>query len=83
MRIRFPLLALLVVTLMVAGSSLWAGERKESPIETIAGGEANDIAGPEFSFGSIAGLATDSLGNTYFTIQALNRVYRLGTWGGC
>jgi len=52
-----------------------------SLIETIAGGEANGVSGTDFSFGSVAGLAADTAGNTYFTLQALDRVYRLGVGG--
>lgn len=52
-----------------------------SLIETIAGSEDGAVAGTEFSFGGIAGLATDAVGNTYFTIQARSRVYRLGVDG--
>jgi sugar lactone lactonase YvrE len=56
-------------------------ELQTSSIETIAGAEATRVAGTEFSFGSVAGLATDAVGNTYFTLQALSRVYRLGVDG--
>lgn len=52
-----------------------------SNIETIAGVEGDDVPGKEFSFGGLAGLAADSFGNTYFTLQPLNRVYRLGADG--
>ncbi|HEY6306836.1 MAG TPA: SMP-30/gluconolactonase/LRE family protein [Candidatus Angelobacter sp.] len=54
---------------------------RTSSIETIAGATASDRAGKEFSFGAVAGLATDAVGNTYFTIQPLSQVFRLGTDG--
>ena len=56
-------------------------EAASSLIETIAGGEPASVRGTEFSFGSVSGLATDSSGNVYFTIQSLNRVYRLDADG--
>lgn len=52
-----------------------------SSIETIAGGEPTSVPGTEFSFASISGLAADTDGNIYFSIQAKSRVYRLGTDG--
>jgi len=58
-----------------------AQDLPSSSIETIAGAEAAGVAGTDFSLNSIAGLANDAVGNTYFTIQALNRVYRLGVDG--
>src|SRR5271165_4300774 len=52
-----------------------------SLIETIAGAELSGVPGAEFSIASISGLAIDARGNTYFGIQAKNRVYRLGADG--
>src|SRR5882672_10206547 len=58
-----------------------AQEFPPSSIETIAGAEATGVPGTEFSFGSVTGLALDAAGNTYFSLQALDRVYRLGVDG--
>src|SRR5882724_3888660 len=52
-----------------------------SSINTIAGGEATNVPGPEFSLPYVSGLAEDSDGNVYFSIQAKDRVYRLGIDG--
>jgi sugar lactone lactonase YvrE len=52
-----------------------------SSIETIAGAAASGLTGKEFSFGAVAGMATDRVGNIYFTIQPLSQVFRLGTDG--
>jgi sugar lactone lactonase YvrE len=60
---------------------LYAQKQQTSLIETIAGATASDRKGTEFSFGAIAGLATDAAGNTYFTIQPLAQVFRLGPDG--
>jgi hypothetical protein len=74
----FPLLGFLFLSFSARPQSR---EVPSSLIETIAGGEANGVSGTDFSFGSVAGLAADTAGNTYFTLQALNRVYRLGVGG--
>src|SRR5947209_8475692 len=72
------------VLLLLAFSFLTSSARPQaerlptSSIETIAGAEATDVAGTEFSFASVAGLATDAVGNTYFSLVAMSRVYRLG-----
>lgn len=52
-----------------------------SSIETIAGGEPASVLGTEFSFASISGLAADTDGDIYFSIQANSRVYRLSADG--
>lgn len=70
------LLSLLCISLFVHADS-----PRQSVIETIAGSADDGVLGTEFSFGGLAGFATDSFGNTFFTIQALNRVYRLGIDG--
>lgn len=70
------LLALLCISIFVHADS-----SQQSVIETIAGSSDDGVLGTEFSFGGLAGFATDSFGNTFFTIQALNRVYRLGIDG--
>ncbi len=49
-----------------------------STIETVAGGEPTSAPGPEFSISSVSGLAADSNGTIYFSIQARNQVFRLG-----
>ena len=57
------------------------GRQPISSINTIAGGEATNVPGPEFSLPFVSGLAEDSNGNVYFSIQAKDRVYRLGVDG--
>jgi sugar lactone lactonase YvrE len=52
-----------------------------STIETIAGGEHTGIPGPEFGISSVSGLAADSDGNVYFSIEAKSQVFRLGVGG--
>jgi outer membrane protein assembly factor BamB len=52
-----------------------------SSAETIAGGEPTSVLGTEFSLASVSGLAGDADGDIYFSIQARNRVYRLGPDG--
>jgi len=52
-----------------------------SKIETIAGGESTQVPGTEFSISSVSGLAADSEGNTYFSIQARSQVFRIGVDG--
>jgi serine/threonine-protein kinase len=52
-----------------------------STIETIAGGEPTGIQGSEFGISSVSGLAADSDGNIYFSIQAKSQVFRLGVDG--
>jgi sugar lactone lactonase YvrE len=69
-------LPLLFITLSLQGEEIHT-----SVIQTIAGSADDYILGTEFSFGGLAGLATDSFGNTFFTVQALSRVYRLGLDG--
>jgi len=49
-----------------------------SSIETIAGGEPTSVPGVDFGFASVSGLAADTDGSIYFSIQAKSRVYRLG-----
>lgn len=71
---------------MLTGFAILAGliqlqAQTPSLIETIAGAGSTSTAGADFSFGSLAGLATDGLGNTYFTLQSLNQIYRLGPDG--
>jgi sugar lactone lactonase YvrE len=79
---RIGCLLLLVITLCFdTASRSQSREAHTSLIETIAGGEAAGVPGPEFSFASVAGLAADAYGNTYFTLQYMNRVYRLGIDG--
>jgi hypothetical protein len=75
------LLSLLGFFFLSSSTRPQSQEAPSSLIETIAGGEANGEAGADFSFGSVAGLAADTAGNTYFTLQALSRVYRLGVDG--
>ena len=58
-----------------------AGRLPISSIETIAGSDATNVPGPEFSLPYVSGLAEDSDGNVYFSIQAKDRVYRLGVDG--
>ncbi len=58
-----------------------AGRLPISSIDTIAGSEATNVPGPEFSLPYVSGLAEDSDGNVYFSIQAKDRVYRLGVDG--
>lgn len=60
---------------------LHADDSRESVIQTIAGSADKNISGTDFSFGGMAGLATDTFGNIFFTIQPLNKVYRLGVDG--
>lgn len=52
---------------------------RASIIETIAGGETT--RSKEFSPFPVSGLAADSLGNIYFSIQARSQVFRLGVDG--
>jgi sugar lactone lactonase YvrE len=80
MKNRF-LLLLTACSFLAASNISRAQELPFSSIETIAGAEPARVAGPDFSFGSISGMTADAAGNTYFSIQALNRVYRLGTDG--
>jgi sugar lactone lactonase YvrE len=60
---------------------LQADDLHKSVIQTIAGSADENVLGTEFSFGALGGLATDTSGNVFFTIQALNKVYRLGIDG--
>ena len=64
-RTRHPLrlLVLALFTTFASFSSL-AQDPSVSIIQTIAGSEDDNIVGTEFSFGGIAGLAVDSIGNT-------------------
>src|SRR5207237_1717785 len=48
-----------------------------SSIETIAGGEPTSVPGVDFGFASVSGLAADTDGSIYFSIQANSRLYRL------
>ena len=69
------LLASSVLALLAAsGSDL----QRISTIETIAGGETTNR---EFGVFPVSGLAADSRGNVYFSIQAMSQVFRLGTDG--
>lgn len=70
-----------LLPLLCVGLFVHADSPHQSVIDTIAGSVDDNILGTEFSFGGLAGFATDSFGNTFFTIQALNRVYRLGIDG--
>ena len=76
-------LRLLVIAFFTtfASFSVLAEDGSVSIIQTIAGSEDDNIVGTDFSFGGIAGLALDSIGNTYFTIQPAYKVYRLGVDG--
>src|SRR5437870_13273973 len=75
------LLLLLAFSFLASSARPQAERLPTSSIETIAGAEATDVAGTEFSFASVAGLATDAVGNTYFSLLAMSRVYRLGVDG--
>ncbi len=75
------LLLLLAFSFLASSARPQAERLPTSSIETIAGAEATDVAGTEFSFASVAGLATDAVGNTYFSLLAMSRVYRLGADG--
>jgi sugar lactone lactonase YvrE len=72
---------LLLVPILCISLFLPADDLHESVIRTIAGSAGENILGTEFSFGGLAGLATDTSGNIFFTIQPLNKVYRLGIDG--
>ena len=74
-------LSLLIFAFLVSSFSAQAEEVRTSLIETIAGAGDSAIPGRKFSFGAAAGLASDASGNIYFTLQALDRVYRLGVDG--
>jgi len=76
MRRSCLLLPVLCVSLLLHGQN-----PRESVIETIAGSSDENVPGTEFSFGAVAGLAADSSGNIFFTLQPLNQVYRLGIDG--
>jgi hypothetical protein len=52
---------------------------RTSTIETIVGGETT--TGNGFSLFSVSGLAADSRGNIYFSMQAKNEVFRLAMNG--
>lgn len=56
-------------------------QHRSSSIDTIAGGESFSVPANEFSPMSISGLAADSQGNIYFSIQAKSQVFRLGRNG--
>jgi len=75
------LLLLLAFSFLASSARPQAERLPISSIETIAGADANREEGKRFSFASVAGLAIDSAGNTYFTLQAMSRVYRLGANG--
>jgi len=66
---------------LVSSAKPQSQEYAPSVIETILGTDPNNVAGTEFSFSMVSGLATDATGNVYFSIQALDRVYRLGVDG--
>jgi sugar lactone lactonase YvrE len=55
--------------------------QRTSSIDTIAGGETTSVPGREFIPLPVSGLAPDSQGNIYFSIQARSQVFRLGTDG--
>ncbi len=74
-------LSLLIFAFLVSSFSAQAEEVRTSLIETIAGAGDSAIPGRKLSFGAAAGLASDASGNIYFTLQALDRVYRLGVDG--
>ena len=80
MRNRSALL-FVIFALLAASLRLRAQTPSTSSIETVAGASSSGVAGTEFSFGSVAGLATDALGNTYFTLQSLSQVFRLSPDG--
>ena len=63
------------------GAEISSGQSVTSTIETVVGSADNNVPGPDFSFGGIAGLAIDSSGDVFFTIQPLSRVFRLGIDG--
>jgi sugar lactone lactonase YvrE len=77
-RYSLRLLAFFLLTQVVGIAS---AQGPTSTIETVAGSADNNIPGTDFSFGGIAGLAMDSSGDIFFTIQPLSRVYRLGIDG--
>jgi len=52
-----------------------------SSIDTIAGGESTNVPGRDFSALPVSGLAADSQGNIYFSIQSKSQVFRLSTGG--
>jgi len=52
-------------------------QAQQSLIETIVGSSNAGVPGAEFSFNVASGLAADTAGNIYFTVQALGQVFRL------
>ena len=72
---------ILVLCLLMLGVRISSAQTLTSTIETVLGSADNNIPGTDFSFGGIAGLAIDSSGDVFFTIQPLSRVYRLGIDG--
>lgn len=73
--------SLLLVLLLAPAARPQSGSAPTSSIETVAGGEPASIPGLEFNLLALAGLAADLDGNVYFSVQAQNRVYRLGRDG--
>lgn len=71
----FPLFASSVLAGLATGAT---DQRQTSTIETIAGGETTTR---EFGVFPVSGLAADSRGNIYFSIQAMSQVFRVGTDG--
>ena len=71
----FPFLASSVLAVLATAAT---DLRQTSTIETIAGGETTNR---EFGVFPVSGLAADSRGNIYFSIQAMSQVFRVGTDG--
>jgi sugar lactone lactonase YvrE len=77
----YGLILLLLMPFLPSSAGPQAELPQTSSIETIAGGDASNVQGKDFSFGNVSGFAMDPAGNTFFTIQAMSRVYRLGVNG--